>query len=128
MLPDTNRFVVVISGGVVTGVYADDYRHCEVVVLDFDNDGVSEEDTKSDEAFVRLADGSFARGYDEEASDIRKIGTDSDVKKAYEHVLQTKRCPTCEGKLKFFMHNCGRTTHCELHGCPVCDDECGYCS
>lgn len=127
MIPNTNRFVVVLSGGVVTGVYADDYRHCEVVVLDFDNDGVNEEDVNDDKALVRLDNGGFARGYEEEASDIRKIGTDSNVKAAYEHVLQAQRCPTCDEKLKFFMHTCEPTTHRELHGCPVCDDECEHC-
>jgi len=129
MNENQNRVVVVVSGGVVQGVYADDFRHIEVVILDFDNDGVAEEDMKSDDALVQLANGSFARAYDEEASDIRKIGVDADNKAAYEHVLQTKRCPTCDARLKFFMHNCQySSTHPELFGCPKCDDECGHCN
>lgn len=127
MAPDPNRIVVVLSGGRVTSVYADDYRHVEVVVLvlDFDDDGATVE---NDEALVKLPNGDFARAYDEEASDIRKIGKDAAVKMAYEHVLKTKRCPSCDRKLQFFMHNCKTTTQRELHGCPVCEDECVYCN
>lgn len=127
MSPDPNRIVVVLgSKGQIT-VYADDYRHVEVVVLDFDSDRVTEEDMESNEV-VRLSNGDFARAYDEEACDIRKIGKNAHVKTAYEHVLQNKRCPNCDRKLKFFMHNCKTTTQRELHGCPVCEDECVYCN
>jgi len=129
MTPDPNRIVVVVSGGLVQDVYADDFRHIEVVVLDFDCDNLEEEDMASDDAMVKLPDGKFARAYDEEASDIRKIGVDAGNKAAYEHVLQTKRCPTCDTKLKFFMHNCQYSSdHPEIFGCPKCDDECGHCN
>ena len=124
-----NRVVVVLSEGLVQGVYADEFRNVEVSVLDFDQDGITAEDMERDPCLVELPNGDFARAYDEQASDLRKIGVDEDNKAAYAKLIGETPCPDgCGNMLQFFMHNCSQSSnHPEIHGCPACDDDCPEC-
>lgn len=124
-----NRVVVIIEDGMVRGIYADEFRNVEVSVLDFDCDSVTDEDMAQDECLVKLPNGDFARAYDEEVGDLRKIGTDDDAKAAYAKLLGETPCPEgCGNMLQFFMHNCPNCcNHPEIHGCPACDDDCPEC-
>ena len=41
---------------------------------------------------------------------------------------ETEICTECGAEFKTFMHNCPNTsTMEEVTGCPVCDDNCGFC-